>query len=151
MLKGRLVLMVMMSALMALACLTSCKKEIVKPNKIEKKMIGEWDFSHYVGAWSEQIGGNLDGDYDYRFMNNDEGQTPHEGGQQWGSMLGEQVPIGPADNTAEFRWELGDNSILYKQPYNYYLEEYQEHALEYEVSMPHKDTLIVGGQVFVRL
>lgn len=112
---------------------TSCKKEIVKPNKIEDSIIGSWDFDGDVNS------ADSDADGTFNFLFNSDG----EGFKKATSITSDEKAI---------KWWINDDGTFQYQNWNYVTESWQSNATSpVVITMPDKNTLILGDIRYLKL
>ena len=128
-------LVMLMAMLLIGGMMASCKKEIVKPAKLEKSIIGSWD----------QVGSNYGLSY----------ATIYPGNGSTELILNEQEDFSHHYNnngtTSRFTYRI-ENNLLYERNFNEVEQAPQSNeGSGQEFSMPHEDTLILDTKVYVRL
>jgi hypothetical protein len=127
------VLVVLMAILLIGGMMASCKKETIKPEKVENKMIGQWDHVDDTDATVPQ-----------NYQNDIVNITLNEG-----KSTNHDYDTGTVTNSFEYRVEDG---MFYTTYYNTITDELQSNENSGKpIYMTHNDTLVIGNRLYCRL
>ena len=130
----------LITALIAFVGMTSCKKEIVKPNQIENNIVGDWD---------RVDNGTSDGVFNYKFYDNGEGVEIYNGNQLFHA---DGNPLTPANNEWELKYSINEDGTYQQDKWNYYIDGWSTTGTSAKtLSFPHKDTIVIAGDTYARM
>ena len=124
------ILVVLMAMLMVGGMMASCNKETIKPEKVEKTMIGQWDYCE-DNIYSEP----------QNFQDGVVDLTLNEGRSTYHGNL-----------NVDFEYRIEDG-MFYTHYYNNVTNELQSNGENAgkTIHMTHKDTLVIDTKIYCRL